>query len=613
MPKAWTDKREHGILSQRLATAEGLDFQRRVLPLIQVIWVEAAETPHLRSFDRSGIDHLAWSDRSPFELVVQCKGFQVKEHELGADHARQCQESIRSFRASGLRTKVYLLIHNRDGRSEIFRKGVTSELDALVAAGQAERAELWDRQRLLSESFNAMLRRVGKSLRNGQLAVEQVESLRVPFTPVERIPLRRQLLLADQHSLVQASEFEALVADPADLILEGLKGASKTVVLGSFGFGKTTAMMRAIAACRESAHLLYGARISKEVVGVKDFLFQLVASERILEEFPDESRDDIRLLLRPTIEYMLKLPNTALVIFIDGLDESAFLSRRGGLQSLFNILDWVRVPLVLSMRTEFWDARRLDFETSFGLIPSPAEPRNKRIQLVELLPWDDEQIELLVCRYRDSLVDIKARERVEALRVVVRTDDFERIYGDIPRRPLFLRFILDSVAVRGVPSEKVGRASLFHDWAELKIKRDIVEPIRRGGLGRAPVVDDAESEHTALQTAWEAMLCAAALMTVVEEGVIELRSSCLLDDLLERTRSLRRIVEPTGLYLHSLLAEVPSRVGLGERRVAFAHRAFQEFFLAEFILRHEEEFSGVEVPPGVISWLEDLRLEGLIA
>jgi hypothetical protein len=87
MSKKW--KRLNSILH----TAEGRDFERVSLPFIRAIWAEAIIPQPLRStYDKSGVDILVWKevDTLSITLAVQCKGFTVKEYELGNDQIRQC-------------------------------------------------------------------------------------------------------------------------------------------------------------------------------------------------------------------------------------------------------------------------------------------------------------------------------------------------------------------------------------------------------------------------------------------------------------------------------------------------------------------------------------------
>lgn len=218
MTKAWTDKKEFQDLSYELATAEDREFERRLLPLIRIIWPDSVVPPAMRWLDRSGIDILVWSDSGPFPLVIQCKGFKVPEEQIGKSQIDQCKDSIVSFRDSGLRAETYLLIHNRTGRNVSFRTNVEAEIQKLVESGQVRRAEVWDRQRLLKEVFNRMLEIVRSAIESNRIDA-QIYGEHILFEPIEQVPFASSDLTADPNRLVGQSKPKCCLADPANELL----------------------------------------------------------------------------------------------------------------------------------------------------------------------------------------------------------------------------------------------------------------------------------------------------------------------------------------------------------------------------------------------------------
>jgi len=141
-------------LSGILAVSVERDFERKVLPVLRIIWPSLEQVPARGKWDSRGVDLIVWSDSGPFPCIVQCKGFH--EQEMGSSQIRQVEESIESFRKSDIRCDTYLLIHNRDGRYREFNDRVVKQLEQLVSEGKARRAELWDRQKTLDRAFNRM-------------------------------------------------------------------------------------------------------------------------------------------------------------------------------------------------------------------------------------------------------------------------------------------------------------------------------------------------------------------------------------------------------------------------------------------------------------------------
>lgn len=579
-------------------------FERAVLPLLRASWPDTVGVPARRTFDRAGIDHLVWSDSRPFPLVVQCKGFQVHEQELGREQVRQCLASIQSFARSGLTTKVYLLVHNRPGKSAEFRQPIQQALSELMNSGCAEKAELWDLSRILTEAFNSVLKRVQVGIRQWNLSVANIHARMEPelCTPLDVVPLQTSELLVDQHRLLSSSKPTRSLADPSTQILAA--HVRLCVVIGEAGFGKTTAALRSFGVGNRQVLYVPGASISDRTVSTKDLLEQCVSLDTLLRDVQDSDQPTLSRIARPVIAHILKDPETPMILMIDGVDESVYLCRRGGIQSLLNLLREVRVPIVLLARSELWHERQGDFTASFGAIARHGIPRRQRIRLIELLPWSDDEIRTLASRYRTTIADPEQRARVDVFIRAIQSGDYTRFYGDIPRRPLFLRFILETVAERDV--HEVGRAALFQEWAELKIRRDVTRPMNWGVVGRPPVTSHGESIDMVVYLAFCAMATAAYRMTQVHNGSLELTPSCSLDEVLSAERGFSGITDSTGLFLNSLLVPLP-RASVGERlRLRFAHRAYQEFFLARHLTEHPDLIGRLQIPRSITMWMSDI-------
>ncbi len=112
------------------------------------------------------------------------------------------------------------------------------------------------------------------------------------------------------------------------------------------------------------------------------------------------------------------------------------------MQRLANCLRDFTVPVVLIARSEFWSLRKADFANAIGDVARIAEPRRFRMKMVELLPWSNRQIATLAQRYRSMVTAPGEQSRLDEFCALVLSDAYETIYGDIPRRPLFLAMLL---------------------------------------------------------------------------------------------------------------------------------------------------------------------------
>ena len=288
---------------------------------------------------------------------------------------------------------------------------------------------------------------------------------------------------------------------------------------------------------------------------------------------------------------------------VDGLDESPFLTReRGALQHFFNFFNEVRVPVVLTARTEFWTDKQADLQQPFGEVGSHKGGIRKYVRRAELIDWSSTQMTELARRFRETLSDDEARARLDELIAAIDSGRYEEFYGDIPRRPLFLRMILDSVAARDV--HRVRRVELLEEWALLKVQRDVIESQRWGTSGRPPIAGETSIRAT-VEISFAAMEAAAWLMTSVHEGRILLLPSVDVHQIAARVPALSTVADYDGLVLNSLLVAIETRMP-GPRRARFAHLLFHEFFLARHLATHPQLLDAFDLPKETRAFLLEM-------
>jgi hypothetical protein len=408
--------------------------------------------------------------------------------------------------------------------------------------------------------------------------------------------------------MIAETAIEDVIADPTRQILQTTR-SNLSLVLGQAGYGKTTSALRTWADGSKKIFYLSAATLPSDV-GNTDTLFnKWIDLEKIYEGVLEEDIAIIEQLAAPAITYILKDEETPVILILDALDESIYFSRPGGLQQLFNQISDARVPIILLARSEFWEDKKQDFANSYGLrSPTKENKFNRRVTVIRLLDWQHDQIRALAQRFKDTLVGSE-RANVEDLIRAIDSGDYEETYGDIPKRPLFLRFILESVAEQGVMRK--GRARLFYDWAALKVRRDVLNPRKFGGEGRVSILAAAEETEAVVRVAFRAMKIAAHKMTDVIEPRhrLELLPSCDIEEILLSDDRLKMILSPTGLFLHSLL--IPLNSTAEKLEVSFAHRTYQEFFLALYIRDNMSEFADLELPKAVRDHLAAIRKDGI--
>src|SRR5437763_224407 len=92
-------------------------------------------------------------------------------------------------------------------------------------------------------------------------------------------------------------------------------------------------------------------------------------------------------MVGPVLKYMTQF-RSGLGIIVDALDESPVIGRSYGLLTFFNLFRRAVVPVIVTMRSDYWTARRNDLTAS----RSPRESTVQTLDVIELQPWTDVQI-----------------------------------------------------------------------------------------------------------------------------------------------------------------------------------------------------------------------------
>lgn len=618
--RGWRSKKVFGQLAHQLLTAGPEELLGHTTALLRLLCAPLEEGEDLAILGRPLRDHLSFPNGPRPQLIVQLCHLEGQFTAVVEGSIDPCLERIREFEESPSPAAVYLLILNRHPGVGLARRELTAALARLEASGRVHRALLWSYEELLKRGFQALYELLLTRLQTADLSMLPIAHWSaLTARPLTRVPLALSRLVVDQFHLREEVVDGARTADPAEHVLAADK-AGITLLLGSFGCGKTTSLARALESGERRLLCVAGAGLTADVVGTRAFLARCVNLEALLAHLPQANRELYEQMTGVVVERAFKEPLTPVILLVDALDESAFLNRAGGLQHLFNTLAEVRVPVVLAIRTEFWDLRRKELSyaaeelrVAVGEPPSRHDSRRVReLAVIRLLAWTAEEIGVYLERAIELESDGERRGRLQELVQAVKQDSFAALYGDIPQRPLFLRFIAETVAARGLPSRRVGRAELLAEWVELKIERDVLAPKAGGSPGRAFLIHEGETVAEVIELAWRAMKTAAASMTTEEDGQLLLLPSCSYHQLRSALPALEHLPGPAQLFLHSLLEPAGSGAG-GRLDVRFSHRVFQEYFLAWSLVESTKERHRLPLvlPEGVQEWIEDIETSQL--
>lgn len=558
-----------------LRNAEGRDFERKVLPFLRIIWADTILPQPLRTYDRGGVDILRWENRkdNSIPLAVQYKGFRVGDSELGKDQVEQCEESIDAFIKKGFKADVYLLIHNREPNS-VFQKQVESKLSELTKLGRVKEAYVWDHLMLIRKASDTIRERCRNFLSLDETKAHNFSLDKPLCSPLEQVPIETFEMVFNRNQKISETFISEKIADPAQELLK-TNISNLSLMLAKAGYGKTTSALRAFQFSDKKIFYLSAATLPRDG-NSKNALFKTwVTFDELYEQVSDEDFSILEQLISPALEYLLKDSKQPIILILDALDESIYFSRPNGLQDLFNHIADVKVPVILLAREEYWTTKQEHFATAFG---QQAVKQDKNIKrkagVIRLKDWGKEQIKAFAERYKAQLKGTE-RANLDDFIELVKNDDYERVYGDIPKRPLFLNYILESVAFEGV--KRKSRAKLFYDWVRLKIKRDIRNPILAGGEGRNSILHNRvlSNEDDVLRLSFRIMKIAASKMTLVQNNRLELLPFCDIEEIKAESPDLAFSLDAVGLFLHSLLEEEKSTAE--KQTIKFSHRTYQGY------------------------------------
>ena len=552
------------------------DFERKVLPFLKLYWPTLLQCPPRQHWDQHGIDLVAWADEGPFPCVVQCKGF--IERSFGTDQVRQIADSIVAFRNSPYRCEQYILAHNREITDRALYERVRALLATLVSEGKALRAEIWDRQMILRRAEERIQAVIEESIRLE--SAQFLDCFRQMFTfgssYISVVPATEHDIMFSKDGRSSTTlRRERTNRDVGGDILE--TGPNRwTLLTGRFGSGKTTAALHAAAARDRVVFFIPCATLEGNLqTSLNEFLLHAVEGLGLFAEFDSEDRAAVLDLVGPTLAHVLRRPCNPYVLILDGLDEQRAYCRPRGLGILSNQLAELTCPVVLTTRLEHFHALFGSIGVAFGE-PSTKFAPGRSARVLTLEPWGERDVAVFVHSALESTSDPDLRDRLSMFLTMLDDGSYLDIYGDLPRNPLFLQFILDDLAA-GI-LQRSTQSGLLLRWVRRKLSRDIGS--------RDPFFDNLDALEV-VDHACDLMASVAFHMTERDKDAVllceNIRSDVLLG--LAKQHFIQNEIPLVDVLLHSLL--VPRGACAGKIvDIAFAFRIMQEYFLAAYLAEH---------------------------
>lgn len=534
----------------------------------------------LGELDREKVDLFVLdAEAGRVALAVQAKGF---EKPFGDSQFKQCRKEIAAYRKKGPPADHYILAVNKRA-PESLRAELDADLAVLVADGKVLKAELLDETRLIA--------------RLKQLALEHLERWSGLALTRFRKQVRERLAVVDYIHEVPFSG-AAAGADPADLIVRRLeqfrtefpRGAfgrdvspPRFLVTSTFGFGKTSTLQALGAQWAEAG----GKSIYVPAALLEDSAFHNGAglAAAILNVIRPEGVElsDVGLfLLRETLRTEIAtVPGWLLLI--DGIDESPNWRHHHKLGNLWMSSADMALPLVASVRDEVYESRSQEFQDGGG-----RALRQDFFERLMLDAWPDP----LLLKFLDAYIAARPTAPGPALarfRDLVARNAYGQVYGDIPRRPLFLGMLAEDADAGREPETDLHK--LYDAYVRQKLVRD-----RYSAAG--VVVRSGEAQERLGEAEYvERMVLAMQDLAgeLAQRGGAVAEGSLIDEETLVSCVAARLGHVPAleDLLLNSLLMPAGRDLVTRRRQMRFAHHSFLDWFAARWSLAEPQLAAGV--------------------
>jgi DNA-binding MarR family transcriptional regulator len=560
------------VVNGKLANASGDEFERTAIHYLRVIWPAMVQAPRLLRLDRLGVDLCVPAEDTVYEVVVQAKGFKVDEQLLESQVNDQILPSIEKFRKSALTCNEYVLLHNRDGADRQLAKKVQDALDVLVAEGKAKSARLWDRHAFVKEVRNELDRRIRVKLtdRSQRFLRQHQEFFRFGNVCVASVPLCQSSWKPASVTRFEFSASDFSDVDAAKLIASPRK-VRYSLLVGAFGIGKTTTVLRAADAKDLQVIYVPAHTIPREhgSQGTNYLLRNINDELELLDDLPSETIEVLNDVMGAALGRVLRQPGDQFALVIDGLDEHYFYGSAQGLMWLTNELSELRCPIVLTTRKEHLLATAGNYEVAMQSL-SKKGGADRTVDVIELGPWSSAHAEQLL---RSVLVLGVTEDQASSIRTLLDliASGSSTISARLLSHPLFLQMTLDLI-MDGEEWLIDDEDELIGLWVRRKIQRDL-------SVRRLPLNFRFDVEHY-VEGMIESMSRVAMKMqmsdgdTAMSSEVIAIEA---FSEIARKEIGLPDLDEAT-LVSTSLLVPATRRRGR-ILEVKFFHRAFQEYFV----------------------------------
>lgn len=588
---AWQDVR-HKLLSE-----SDRDFERVVFPYLRIAFPQLCHPSSLGGLDKKGVDIGYVLPGEVMPVVIQCKGFKVTVDELGKSQIDQVGNSVKRFRESGLRCQQYILLYNRGGENQIFESNVKIHLASLVTEGLAKTAALWSLNKLLKELERELDNAMVKALSAWSADRESQRPRLFSFDDVvmEDVPCKRSSWSLRQGVISGVtSGFEEITAEQMrSQLISRRKGAQWSLVVGSYGIGKSTLMrnmklptnvMRVLVPAAVLTHVNFGGGSENALA---EFILRFAGC---LTEVAENTRLPIQELERlcgPSLSRVFRNPSQPMVLIIDGLDENRVYASANGFRLLANELRRMEIPVILTTRKEHFLDSYLDLQDHATPIwlNKPVET-----EVFELSEWTAEVCGKMLGQISANSTPAQ-QSGLQYVRRLIERDTLPLIVS----HPLWFAMSIDLV-LSGEAASFDALFELYKAWSMQKFLRDLEAPGRELPSS-LPSAEYARRVNTLMKMVAVKMCGATNGALLLYEEISDEVVDRMAKEVFPGERNINVLVTQNSLLMPTSIRTV---AGLSLR---FSHQSFQEYYTATAIKDGEIACEGLQIPIGVQGFL----------
>src|SRR6185369_2924025 len=114
------------------------------------------------------------------------------------------------------------------------------------------------------------------------------------------------------------------------------------------------------------------ARLPRDGANAQSIFETALDFDELLRGAMDEERPIWRRIAGPVLKYITQI-DSGIGVIVDALDESPTIPRSYDLHTFFNFFRRAKVPVIVTMRSSFWEARRNDFVSGRSEVESTVQ------------------------------------------------------------------------------------------------------------------------------------------------------------------------------------------------------------------------------------------------